>query len=119
MKSLPQILTRSKAAVAVLALMGASLAACATDAVLRRRTSIAVSSRCTTSTSEALTPPSWRYQQAHPEDPMGHVSNAAAYLFSEFDRLHILEADLFTDDHKFDNRSKLTPDPASEDPVRE
>src|SRR5208283_2448679 len=53
------------------------------------------------------------YQQAHPEDPMGHVSNAAAYLFSEFDRLHILEADLFTDDHKFDNRSKLTPDPAA------
>jgi hypothetical protein len=52
------------------------------------------------------------YQGAHPEDPMGHVSNAAAYLFSEFDRLHILESDLFTDDHKFDNRSKLTPDPA-------
>ena len=52
------------------------------------------------------------YQQAYPEDPMGPVSNAAAYLFSEFDRLHILEADLFTDDHKFDNRGKLTPDPA-------
>ena len=43
---------------------------------------------------------------------MGHVSNAAAYLFSEFDRLHILESDLFTDDRKFDNRGKLTPDPA-------
>jgi len=43
---------------------------------------------------------------------MGPVSNAAAYLFSEFDRLHILEADLFTDDHKFDNRNKRTPDPA-------
>jgi hypothetical protein len=52
------------------------------------------------------------YQQAHPEDPLGFVSNAAAYLFSEFDRLHILEADLFTDDHKFENRSKLSPDPA-------
>jgi hypothetical protein len=52
------------------------------------------------------------YQQVHPEDPMGPVSNAAAYLFSEFDRLHILEADLFTDDHRFDNRAKLTPDPA-------
>ena len=52
------------------------------------------------------------YQQAHPEDPMGHVGNAAAYLFSEFNRLHILESDLFTDDRKFDNRSKLTPDPA-------
>lgn len=52
------------------------------------------------------------YQQANPADPMGYVSNAAAYLFSEFDRLHILEADLFTDDKKFDGRQKLTPDPA-------
>jgi hypothetical protein len=52
------------------------------------------------------------YQQSHPADPMGYVSNAAAYLFSEFDRLHILEADLFTDDKKFDGRKRLTPDPA-------
>ena len=52
------------------------------------------------------------YQRANPADPMGPVSNAAAYLFSEFNRLHILEADLFTDDHKFDNRGKPTPDPA-------
>lgn len=52
------------------------------------------------------------YQRLHPNDPMGYVSNAAAYLFSEFDRLHILETDLFTDDQRFDNRSKLTPDPA-------
>ena len=35
------------------------------------------------------------YQQAHADDPMGYVSNAAAYLFSEFNRLHILESDLF------------------------
>jgi hypothetical protein len=52
------------------------------------------------------------YQQTYPADPMGHVSNAAAYLFSEFDRLHILESDLFIDDKKFDGRQKLTPDPA-------
>lgn len=52
------------------------------------------------------------FQQAHPDDPMGYVSNAAAYLFSEFDRLHILESDLFTDDQKFEHRSKLAPDPA-------
>ena len=51
------------------------------------------------------------YQQAHPQDPIGHVANAAAYLFSEFNRLHVLESDLFTDDHTFQNRSKLTPDP--------
>ncbi len=52
------------------------------------------------------------YQQVNPQDPMWYVSNAAAYLFSEFDRLHILESDLFTDDHKFEQRSKLAPDPA-------
>jgi hypothetical protein len=52
------------------------------------------------------------YQQLHQEDPMGYVSNAAAYLFSEFDRLHILQADLFTDNHAFEHRSKPLPDPA-------
>jgi len=52
------------------------------------------------------------YQQEYPGDPMGHVSNAAAYLFSEFNRLHVLESDLFIDDHNFENRSKLTADPA-------
>jgi len=52
------------------------------------------------------------YQQATPQDPMGYVSNAAAYLFSEFDRLHILESDLFTDDHRFEQRGKLAPDAA-------
>ncbi len=51
------------------------------------------------------------YQEVHPDDPVGYVSNAAAYLFSEFDRLHILEADLFTNDRKFENRTKLAPDP--------
>ena len=38
-------------------------------------------------------------------------SNAAAYLFSEFNRLHILESDLFIDDAKFEHRGKLAPDP--------
>jgi hypothetical protein len=52
------------------------------------------------------------YQQSAPNDPVGYVANAAAYLFSEFDRLHILEADLFTDDQKFEHRTKLAPDPA-------
>ena len=52
------------------------------------------------------------YQQAKPDDPMGYVSNAAAYLFSELSRLHILESDLFTDDSRFEHRSKLSPDPA-------
>jgi len=52
------------------------------------------------------------YQQAHPEDPVGYVANAAAYLFSEFDRLHILESDLFTNDQKFEHRGKVAPDTA-------
>ncbi|MGA2988857.1 MAG: hypothetical protein ABSD88_00175 [Candidatus Korobacteraceae bacterium] len=52
------------------------------------------------------------WQQSHPEDPMGYVSDAAAYLFSEFDRLHVLEVELFTDDKKFASRHKLAPDPA-------
>lgn len=50
------------------------------------------------------------YQHAQPDDPMGYASNAAAYLFSEFNRLHILEADLFTDDTRFEHRGKETPD---------
>jgi hypothetical protein len=48
----------------------------------------------------------------HPEDPMGPVSDAAASLFGEFDRLHVIDVDLFADQSKFDNRQKLTPDPA-------
>ena len=48
-------------------------------------------------------------------DPLPHVSNAAAYLFSEFDRLHILEVELFTDDSRFDARNKLKPDLAVRD----
>jgi hypothetical protein len=45
-----------------------------------------------------------------PQDPLPHISNAAAYLFSEFDRLHILEVELFTDDSRFDARNKPIPD---------
>lgn len=52
------------------------------------------------------------YEQAHPRDPLGPVSNAAAYLFSEFDRLHILEVELFTDARKFESREKSSPDSA-------
>ena len=50
------------------------------------------------------------WQQEHPQDPMGFVSDGAAHLFSEFNRLHILEFDLFTEDAKFKSRSELTPD---------
>jgi hypothetical protein len=53
-----------------------------------------------------------QYEQTHPQDPLGPVSNAAAYLFSEFDRLHILEVELFTDNQTFSSREKSSPDPA-------
>jgi hypothetical protein len=51
------------------------------------------------------------WERAHPQDPIGPVSDAAAYLFAEFDRLHVLEVELFTDDHRFESREKLSPDP--------
>jgi hypothetical protein len=53
------------------------------------------------------------YEQAHPDDPLAHVSNAAAYLFAEFDRMHVLEMDLFADDSKFEKRQKVAPDAAT------
>ena len=51
-----------------------------------------------------------QWEQVHPDDPMGPVSNAAAFLFAEFDRLKILEFDLFTQNEKFEKRPKLSPD---------
>ncbi len=50
------------------------------------------------------------WEKNNPQDPLGPVSNAAAYLFAEFDRLHVLESELFTDNNKFESRSKLAPD---------
>jgi hypothetical protein len=54
------------------------------------------------------------WEGSHPQDPMGPVSNAAAYLFSEFDRLHILESELFTDNKRFTQRPKVEADPRTE-----
>jgi len=51
------------------------------------------------------------WQKLHPQDPLGPVSDAAAYLFAEFDRMHVLESELFTDDSAFEHRAKLAPDP--------
>jgi hypothetical protein len=52
-----------------------------------------------------------RYQQSHPGDPMGPVSNAAAYLFGEFNRLNILRSDFIADNKNFLGGSKIAPDP--------
>jgi hypothetical protein len=51
------------------------------------------------------------WEQMHPQDPMGPVSQAAGFLFGEFARLGILESQLFTSDKNFEARSKLSPDP--------
>ncbi len=51
------------------------------------------------------------WQQLHPQDPLGPASDAAAYLFSEFNRLHVLEFELFTDDTRLAKQPRLSPDP--------
>ena len=50
------------------------------------------------------------WEQSHPDDPLGPASDAAAYLFSEFNRLGVLEWELFLDDEKFKRSKKLAPD---------
>jgi hypothetical protein len=52
------------------------------------------------------------WQQLHPDDPVGPVSEAAGCLFSEFNRLGVLEAQFYENDEAFHERPKLTPDPA-------
>ena len=52
---------------------------------------------------------SWESQ--HPDDPVGPVSEAAGYLFSEFARLGVLEAQFFENDAAFNARTKVSPDP--------
>jgi hypothetical protein len=52
------------------------------------------------------------WKAAHPDDPVGPVSDAAAYLFAEFDRMHILQAEFFTDDVEFKTRVRPAPDAA-------
>jgi hypothetical protein len=52
------------------------------------------------------------WEKQHPEDPVGPVSEAAGLLFSEFNRLGVLEAQFYENDSAFENRGKLKPDPA-------
>jgi tetratricopeptide (TPR) repeat protein len=53
------------------------------------------------------------WEQLHPDDPLGPASDAAAYLFSELDRLGVLQWKLFLDDEKFKQRRRLAPDPVT------
>ena len=54
-----------------------------------------------------------RWEHEHPGDPMGPVSEAAAYLFAEFDRLHILQSEFFATDRGFLHMRHLEPDAAA------
>ena len=51
------------------------------------------------------------WQKLYPQDALGPVSEAAGLLFSELNRLGVLEAQLFEDDSRFEKRQKLKPDP--------
>ena len=53
------------------------------------------------------------WKRERPDDPLGPVSNAAAYLFAELDRLHVLQAEFFIHDDNFRRPKRLTPDPAT------
>ncbi len=55
------------------------------------------------------------YAQSHPGDPFGPTSDGAAYLFSEFDRLDVLQTELFVDDELFKHRKRPEADPAIHD----
>jgi hypothetical protein len=52
-----------------------------------------------------------QWEREHPADPLGPVSNAAAYLFAEFERLNILHSEFFVDTGLFHRSPKVTPDP--------
>src|SRR5580698_1108695 len=53
-----------------------------------------------------------QWMTAHPEDPLGPASDAAAFLFTEFDRLGVLDIELFSDDGRFTSRTRPAIDPA-------
>ncbi len=51
------------------------------------------------------------YEKMRPDDPLGPVSDAAACLFSEFDRLHILQSEFFLNNKSVLSSEKRKPDP--------
>jgi len=50
------------------------------------------------------------WQQEHPDNPMGPACEAAGLLFSEFNRLGVLESQFYENDQAFEARKKLEPD---------
>jgi predicted Zn-dependent protease len=60
-------------------------------------------------THEILT----QYIAANPNDPLPHAFRASAYLFSELDRMGILESEFLIDDQRIAEKKRaLAPDPA-------
>ena len=49
------------------------------------------------------------WERANPDDPMGPVSEAAGVLFSEFNRLGVLDAQFYEDDSIFAARKSTMP----------
>jgi hypothetical protein len=52
------------------------------------------------------------FERQQPTDPFGPASQAAAYLFSEFERLKVLRSEFFAEDKSFLGAPKLRADPA-------
>ncbi len=51
------------------------------------------------------------FQQLHPNDPLGPVSEASGVLFAQLNQLGILESSFFVDDASFRHLGKQQPDP--------
>jgi len=51
------------------------------------------------------------HRRLHPGDAMADVTDASALIFSEFDRLKILQSEFFTSDKNFEGRSERKADP--------
>ena len=52
------------------------------------------------------------FEKQQPNDPFGPASDAAAYLFSEFERLKVLRSEFFAEDKSFLGAPKLKADPS-------
>lgn len=50
------------------------------------------------------------WMEAHPEDPLGPASDAAAFMFPEFDRLQIIDVQLFGEPDPFAGKVRPKPD---------
>jgi hypothetical protein len=56
-----------------------------------------------------------RYIAAQPAQALPYAARSAGYLFSELDRLGILESEFFSDDRNIADKKKLKPDPVVRD----